>query len=186
MWPGQKNTASERRKPKKTAKFLAVFGFSRYSHLRVFLIASLIDCRFCCLMQKQLSCFRHFWVCVFSPFSGFRCSRRFRVHKLIPPVFGFSPFSYSEVDSSRMHIFVLSHVQSCHFCATAWIVSKYILHMPKAVKTLVFSATQWTASALFLHMPKAVTSSCSKCHRQFCFHTYFIHAQNCNIAYSKC
>ena len=114
-WPegcGQRNKKTrkrENRENQKTGTLLAVFAFSRCSRLRASLIASLIDCRFCCLMQTRLSCFRRFRVYAFSPFSlfsrfrvfavlavfaGFAVFRfsRFRVHRLIPPVCAFSCF----------------------------------------------------------------------------------------------
>ena len=146
-WPercGQRNKKTrkrENRENQKTGTLLAVFAFSRCSRLRASLIASLIDCRFCCLMQTRLSCFRRFRVyrvlAVFAvfAFSGFRCSRRFRRFRR----FQVFAFSCSQVDSSRVRVFVLSHVRSWRFRATEFTVSVHTLHMPKAVRTFMFN-----------------------------------------------
>ena len=144
-------------------------------------------------MQTRLSCFRRFRVYAFSPFSGFRrfprfrrfrifAFLRFRVHRLIPPVFAFSCFHMFSPG-----VFVLRS-------AMEWAASVHTLHMPKAVITFVFkvlqkfcfstylthaqsfdnvrvhSATQWTASVNTLHMPKGVKTFVFKVlQKSFCF-----------------
>ena len=121
------------------------FRVSHCSHPRASSIASLIDCSVSLLaantafLLSPFSDLRVFAVFALSQFSRFR---RFRVFA----VFAFSPFSgfrvfafsFSQVDSSRFRVFVLSHVQSWRFRATEWTASVYALHIPKALTTFVF------------------------------------------------
>ena len=117
----QENQKTRNEKTRKRERFwpFSRFRVSRCSHLRASLIASLIDCNMLldantAFLLSPFSGLRVFAVFGFSPFSGFRRFRvfgfspfspflrfrrfrvfaflRFRVHRLIPPVFAFSCF----------------------------------------------------------------------------------------------
>ena len=121
--------------------------------------------------------FRRFRVFGFSPFSPFS---RFRVFAVFA-VFAFSPFSCSQVDSSRFRVFVFSHVQSWRFRATECTASVHTLHMPKALTTFVFIVLRnGLRRYIFYTCPTVWKPSCSKCYRKDCFGTYFTHAQSCD------
>ena len=145
------------RKPESGNAFgrFRVFAFSRCSHLRASLIASLIDCNMLldantAFLLSPFSGLRVFAVFGFSPFSrfrvfavfafsGFRRFRRFRVFA----VFGFSRFCVFVFTGwflpfSRFRVFVLLHVQSWRFRATECTALAHTLHMPKALTTFVF------------------------------------------------